>query len=565
MKKEKNNKQIKGKLAELYYTNPYIWYRFFAVIIAELLWIMICVFLFVWGCSQMKMKNKEYCEEVHVLLKNLEEQCKEQVTDIYKDPKLWKDFSLFWNYDLEGYMEQRLLENDSDGSEKSFPDYMNVFFTENKKKFTKIYFVTEKSIYVLQASQGGGGGVYNNDISDKEYLEEMQSGENGYPISVHVQDKDDKKTNVGEIVFLLNEDYLIDYLKAEDNTCITYATLEYRNTKKSRSEDEKYKSFGVFWGIYECAEHGIKIEIGFRISDVLRKYRKVFEIITAIIACGTILMFKWFGYLAKNEEKFLNRLIHSIQLAKKGEFQQVEVSKRKGVYTILANEINDMIVNLDLHIKKEYLLKIDQQKIEMQAMLCQINPHFLYNTLEIIRAQVNVGANDIAADTLFNLGSMYRILVKLSDTITMRQEVKLLTHYLNIMESAHQDNFYYEIDMDEELLEMETVKLWLQPLAENYFVHGYDTSREFNLFSVQGQKKEKGYRILIMDNGSGMEEEAMEKLNQELKQQTGMPKEKIGIPNVCQRLRYFYQNRMTFRLEKNNPRGLCIEVYIEKS
>ena len=87
MKKEKNNKQIKGKLAELYYTNPYIWYRFFAVIIAELLWIMICVFLFVWGCSQMKMKNKEYCEEVHVLLKNLEEQCKEQVTDIYKDPK----------------------------------------------------------------------------------------------------------------------------------------------------------------------------------------------------------------------------------------------------------------------------------------------------------------------------------------------------------------------------------------------------------------------------------------------------------------------------------------------
>ena len=208
---------------------------------------------------------------------------------------------------------------------------------------------------------------------------------------------------------------------------------------------------------------------------------------------------------------------------------------------MLADEINDMIENLDILIKKEYLLKINQQQIEMKAMLYQINPHFLYNTLEVIRAQSNIQGNVEVSDALFDLGSMYRMLSKLNDTIPLRQEIDLLRHYLNILELGNQDNFYYEIDVDSELMELDTVKFWMQPLAENYFVHGYDREKEYNLFSVQGQLQDGIYQILIMDNGIGMEESEIEKLNQELAHQEGLPKENIGVRNVCQRLKYFYR------------------------
>lgn len=125
---------------------------------------------------------------------------------------------------------------------------------------------------------------------------------------------------------------------------------------------------------------------------------------------------------------------------------------------MLALEINDMLSKLDVHIKKEYILKGMQQDAEMKAMLYQINPHFLYNTLEIIKAQANIQGNVTVSDALFDLGSMYRMLVKLGDTITLRQEIELLSHYLNILELRNQENFYYEIDVDEEMMELATVK-----------------------------------------------------------------------------------------------------------
>ena len=281
-----------------------------------------------------------------------------------------------------------------------------------------------------------------------------------------------------------------------------------------------------------------------------------------LFAAGMILI--WVQRRIKSNEVFLAEVIRVTRLAKEGEFQRIEVGKRKGNYAMLAEEINDMIQKLDLHIKKEYVLKIMQQNAEMKAMLYQINPHFLYNTLEIIRAQAIMQGNFTVSDALFDLGSMYRMLVKLGDTVSFGQEIALLTHYLNILELGNQDNFYFEIDMEEELLELETVKFWMQPLAENFFVHGYDKAKEYNLFSVQGQKVDQGYQILIMDNGSGMKQEELRSLNARLQQQTGIPRDKLGIGNVCQRLRYFYRNKMKFEISQNEPRGLRIEILIEK-
>ena len=140
MKKQKNRKGIVEFLRDAYYSAPQIWYRFLGIAAALLIWLVLCFGAFIWSENRMKEENIERCEEVHEVLTDVENQCKEQVKDIYKESELLGDFWLFWNHDMEGYMEQRLLVSGDDGSVKSFPEYMNVFLTEHKNIFNKIYF-----------------------------------------------------------------------------------------------------------------------------------------------------------------------------------------------------------------------------------------------------------------------------------------------------------------------------------------------------------------------------------------------------------------------------------------
>lgn len=564
MKKQRNSKFTIDFFKEKYYSAPHIWYSFLNIIASALIYLILCLGLFIWLEGNMKEEDYERCERAHERLQEIESRCNEQIRDIYKDSQLQADFWLFWNNTMAAYMEKRIQEHGISDSIKSFPEYMNVFITEHQDVFYKIYFITNSDVYTLSARPEGGGGVYDYNIPYSTYVEEISSDATGYPISVNVQDINDMKTNRGTMIFLVDYDYLFGNLKHPYND---YVLLKHGSINKFWGDVSRKKEspdFNTYWSIYQCENHGNEIEIGFRMSDVMRKNSLAFFLLTCAVVAVTGIMLVWIWRIAQNSARFLDAFIHTIQLAKKGEFKQIEVGGRKDTYAMLADEINDMIENLDILIKKEYLLKINQQQIEMKAMLYQINPHFLYNTLEIIRAQSNIQGNVEVSDALFDLGSMYRMLSKLNDTIPLRQEIDLLRHYLNILELGNQDNFYYEIDVDPELMELDTVKFWMQPLAENYFVHGYDREKEYNLFSVQGQLQDGIYQILIMDNGIGMEESEIEKLNQELAHQEGLPKENIGVRNVCQRLKYFYRNRMTFRISKNEPKGTCIEICIEQ-
>ena len=563
MKRQKNKKGIAKILKEVYDAAPLKWQSILLVAASGMFWMILCLGAFVWQSELMKGEESARCENTHRILTEAENLCNEQIRSIYKDPELLLDFWLFWNHSIEGYMEERLQQDSAKGSTKSFPDYMNVFITEHPDMFSKIYFLTAKEIYMLEAYEEGGG-AYSYNISYSQYVRDCENVGSGCPISIDIQDIEDIKQNAGRIVFLADFDYLMGHLKTQYND---YVLFRRGNIEKIWGDFKKRSEDSGLWSsimVYNCSIHGSQIEIGIRITDVLFKNRLLFFSITVLVTFAAGLVLVWMRRMAAENTRFLEAFTHTIRLAKEGEFGQVEVGERKDNYAMLAGEINDMISKLDLLIKKEYLLKISQQKTQMQAMLYQINPHFLYNTLEIIRAQANIQGNLALSDALFDLGNMYRMLSKLGDVIPMRQEAALLKHYLNILELGNPENFYYEIDLDEETMELDTVKFWLQPLAENYFVHGYDRKKEYNLFSVQGQKEADGYRILIMDNGSGMSEEELAALHEKLAQAQGLPKENIGIQNVCQRLKYFYRGQMTFRIAQNHPKGLSIEIFIRE-
>jgi sensor histidine kinase YesM len=144
----------------------------------------------------------------------------------------------------------------------------------------------------------------------------------------------------------------------------------------------------------------------------------------------------------------------------------------------------------------------------------------------------------------------------------MDQEIVLLKAYLNLISLKYEDNFCYQIDMDEETLKLETVKFWMQPLAENFIKYGYTPEREMNLLIITSVTSAKKHIITIEDNGKGMSEEEIRNLNEEIQNADVINKEKIGVLNVAQRLKYFYHSHVKMYYQSNEMDGLSIVIEI---
>jgi sensor histidine kinase YesM len=264
------------------------------------------------------------------------------------------------------------------------------------------------------------------------------------------------------------------------------------------------------------------------------------------------------------DAKYLNRILVTIGTAKSGDFKEIELGHRKDELRMIAQELNGMYSQLNHYIETEYKLKLKQKDTEMKMLQQQVNPHFLYNTLEIIRSSALVNHDEQVADAVSNLGGMFRAMVKSEDVITIGQELEILKHYLKIMEFKFSGNFYYQIDMPPEICALKTVKFWTQPICENFFVHGYDKSCEFNLLIISGKVQQDAYIINFTNNGTKIEPEDLGRINKQLQKVTEESYEKIGLLNVSSRLRYFYNNQVPMMISNNTEAGVTVSVRIER-
>jgi hypothetical protein len=267
---------------------------------------------------------------------------------------------------------------------------------------------------------------------------------------------------------------------------------------------------------------------------------------------------------ARYDAIFLQRIFTSIDAIKRGEFPNDDESngqaRRANEYGNIAKEINDMSRRLHRYIQVEYELKIKQREAEMKALQRQISPHFLYNTLEIIRGGAIEGGDPKTADAIWALSAFYRDVVKTAETCTISDELRLLEKYLKIMEFRSSGRFLYQISIAKELHSVKTVKLWMQPMAENFFAHGFNPENEFNTLVVSGEAVQGGAVFSITDNGPVIPAERIDAINAGLAD--GKASGGVGMSNVYSRLRLFYGDGLTMRVSGNAEGGAKIAVFI---
>ena len=282
---------------------------------------------------------------------------------------------------------------------------------------------------------------------------------------------------------------------------------------------------------------------------------------------GILLVFCLFlsTVLAKTMSGRIIRLTSRMKQVKKGELISLPSSIIQGKDEIgeLTSTYNYMIHAMEDLIEKEYLLGQETKNAELKILQAQINPHFLYNTLDMIQWFAEEGMLSQIEESVSSLATFYRLsLSNGKEFISLREEMEHVRSYIRLQKLRFPDTFLYEEELDEGLLDYLLPKPTLQPLVENAITHGLQESKRIPGHLLIKIEKEEGknIRISILDDGAGMKKSPRTTPN------GGTSRENsghgFGIPNVSSRLTLLYGPGYGVVFEQNIPEGTIAIVRI---
>ncbi len=214
-------------------------------------------------------------------------------------------------------------------------------------------------------------------------------------------------------------------------------------------------------------------------------------------------------------------------------------------------------------IEQEQLLS-RQNDIRFKMLASQINPHFLFNTLETIRMQALSDGNRKVANTIKLLAKILRHNLDVTDRpVPLFTEVEAVSNYLDIQHLRFADRVSYDITYLSDIRNIGILPLLIQPVVENSFIHGLESRKSGGFIYISIECKEKDLFIHVKDNGSGMSKDRLEELRQKLL--TGTVENisaSIGMVNVNQRIKLFYGSAYGLEIESVENEGTCVTIHV---
>ena len=236
-----------------------------------------------------------------------------------------------------------------------------------------------------------------------------------------------------------------------------------------------------------------------------------------------------------------------------------------GSYEIrhLGRSIGDMAKQIKVLMQDIVAEHESKRKSEFDTLQSQINPHFLYNTLDIIVWMIENEQKSEAVKVVTALARFFRIsLSKGKSIITVRDELEHVRNYLMIQQMRFKNKFTYTIDAAPEVLGLASLKLMLQPLVENAIYHGMEFKDGDGIIAVTAVQKEDGLWFTIQDNGLGMTEEQVESLLTEHAHVSSKRGSGIGVKNVNERIRLYFGNEYGLSIESEPDEGTTIRIHL---
>lgn len=228
--------------------------------------------------------------------------------------------------------------------------------------------------------------------------------------------------------------------------------------------------------------------------------------------------------------------------------------------TLLSTGIEDMAARLDKQIELNRQEQIKLRDIELSLIQAQINPHFLYNTLDAIVWLIEIGKNDQAEQMVTSLSSYFRsFLSDGKDIVTVAEEKQHIQSYLEIQQVRYRDIMEFEIDIDPSIEDTKLPKMTLQPLVENAIYHGLKPKRGMGRIVVTGNREDDKIILKVTDTGLGMDSEELESLKTRVLNEDTTS---FGLTSSYKRLKILYGDACRFDIESKPQEGTSISIEI---
>jgi two-component system sensor histidine kinase YesM len=251
--------------------------------------------------------------------------------------------------------------------------------------------------------------------------------------------------------------------------------------------------------------------------------------------------------------------------------RNVEGYKGKDEIAILSIEYNKLISRLDELIYENYQANLRESQLmflekeaQLNALQQQINPHFLYNTLESIKWMAYKKGDRKVCDMAAALGSFFRGAVSnKKELVTFGEELDHLENYIYIQKIRYNNKFSIQIDFEPSVKELLTVKLVLQPLVENSIIHGLEPMESTGAILIEGKNSGGTVGVTVKDNGSGMGPDELavlrKRITGEIPEAAGSS---IGLNNVYRRIQLYFSGRCSFEIDSSPGQGTTVTMEI---
>lgn len=425
----------------------------------------------------------------------------------------------YWSYEYDNMTRKYRLKL-SRVLYTSDMERMGVLEIEMQNKRTELPITerTEATLFIYNNSL-----VLHSNTEDADYEEVLQL------LSEH------DRASFSDRVTYRGEDYLLSYVRIEPDYCKDFYTIVSLRPYREIVALATTTALGNLVPMFICIA----------------------------IALGLILLF------SNSFSARINIFKNEMHKAATGDFNIAGELEGTDEIAELQRDLNSMIQDIQElmakvvqeQVQKEQL-NTRQKEVEFKMLASQINPHFLYNTLETIRMQARVNNQTEIEELAKMLAKIMRRNIQVSDSLqTLKSELQLVEYYLKIQDYRFHDRISYSIEVEEpeKLEELSVMPLLIQPFVENAYVHGLESKESGGLIRIRVEVRSHLW-ITVEDNGCGMSEDKLEEVRRNLNDFDNLDKTHIGISNVNQRIRIQYGENYGVTIESRIGEGTRVTI-----
>lgn len=368
---------------------------------------------------------------------------------------------------------------------------------------------------------------------------------------------------LGVVKLDIKIDKLLVKTQALDNVkiCIYDASDSLLYQSEAVEESEDYIVYEEFIERYD-----LKIEFLFEkgaFDDIKKENLKITFLLLLILIVFSVVISSVYSRHFTGRISFL---LQKIKRVEEGDLTEQPSLKGNDEIAMLDIEVRNMTRRLNQLIEKNYVQKLENKNTELQNLRLQINPHFLYNTLETISSIAAVKNVFVICDICECLGEILRYSLgkRYGEFVSVEQEMYHTKNYIYIQQVRFEDRFDVVYSLDERLMDKKIPRFILQPIVENAIIHGVIEKKEKGTLEISLCEKLGGLVISVKDDGRGMSQDELENLKEMIEGTFGEVKtsDSIGVRNVNQRIKMICGSQYGITVSSALNQGSCFELLL---